>query len=280
MSKLPLVIEDMLQLNHPEKTLAIFPGMNEQCAADIYGLTLKKYKKIVNCFKDNAKKAAECLLEDKQLLAQIQKLPFKSGQTIIGLGDSITDDYQSWFEILTNIVHMAISDDIRFINAGISGDTTSQMITRFIGVVNNKPDWILCMAGTNDAREHGLFPNKLNVSIPETEANCKMLLHFAKTQTSAKWIWLTPSRVIDKVQENHPYMKIVQFIIRSKNLYPIVKFIRKQKEPFVEIWNAFGENIDPKLLLEDGLHPSLEGHKLIVTKVIDRLSKLDQQADR
>ncbi|MCP4176423.1 MAG: hypothetical protein GY756_01545 [bacterium] len=275
MSKLPIVIKDMLQLNHPEKFLTIFPGMSEQAAADIYGLTLVEYKEIKNTFKSNAKETAALLLKDDDFSKLVKKLPFRKGETIVGLGDSITDDYQSWFEILTNIVHTAISPDIKIVNAGISGDTTSQMITRFIGVVNHKPDWILCMAGTNDAREHGLFPSKLNVSISETEENYKMLLNFAKTQTSAKWVWLTPTGVNDKLQEEHPYMKSVQFIIRNKNLYPIVELVRKQLEPVVELWDVFEKAVDTNLLLADGLHPSLEGHKLIVTEVIKKMSRFN-----
>jgi len=250
--------------------------MNEQCAADMYNFTLNKYRDVIDSYKNNAKGAADLLLKNSDFAEQVKNIPFRQGETIVALGDSITDDYQSWFEILTNIVHMAISPDIKFVNAGISGDTTSQMITRFIGVVNHKPDWILCMAGTNDAREHGLFPSKVNVSISETEENLKMLFNYSKTQTSAKWIWLTPARVIDKMQENHPYMKMVQFIIRNKNLYPVVEFIRNRSETFIDLWSAFGHNPDPKLFLEDGLHPSLEGHTLIVNEVIEKLSKFDR----
>ena len=46
----------------------------------------------------------EELLIDKKFVEDVRRLPFLKGQKIVGYGDSITDDYQSWFEILSVIL--------------------------------------------------------------------------------------------------------------------------------------------------------------------------------
>jgi len=205
--------------------------------------------------------------------AQVDRLPFRRGDVVVGLGDSITDDDQSWLEILRHLLEIRRpQDDIKVVNAGVSGDTTSQMITRFLDVVLDEPDWIICMAGTNDARLHGQSPTKVLVSVEETEKNLAMLRNFAATQTTARWVWMTPATVIEEQIADHWFFWAFEQRWRNEDLAAIADVVRRQPEPVVDLQAVFGVPADPTLLLPDGLHPSLAGQKAIVTVLVETLT--------
>ena len=163
--------------------------------------------------------AASELLADADFAARVDRLPFAANSTVVGLGDSITDDLQSWLEILRHLLDLRRpADAIQAVNAGISGETTSQMVSRFLGVVARQPAWIICMAGTNDARTHGTSPIKTLISIDETERNLAALRNFAATQTAARWLWLTPAAVIEEQIAADPFLSSLQAMWRNDNL--------------------------------------------------------------
>ena len=187
-------LERMVQFFHYGKTLAQMPGLSDELLATLFGLDLGSYNAIRDC-SHRTRAAASGLLAEPDFAARVDRLPFAANSTIVGLGDSITDDLQSWLEILRHLLDLRRpSDAIQVVNAGISGETTSQMVSRFLGVVARQPAWIICMAGTNDARTHGTAPIKTPISIDETERNLAALRNFAATQTAARWLWLTPAR--------------------------------------------------------------------------------------
>lgn len=187
-----------------------------------------------------------------------------------GFGDSITDDLQSWFEILRHLLDIRRpGNGITLVNAGISGETTSQMIGRFIRVVDLQPEWIFCFAGTNDARRHGNQASELMVTPSESERNLKALRKYAATQTSAKWIWMTPASIIEEQYAAFTLAQPLQIMYRNADLTPIVEIIREMNDdPVVDLNALFGVPPPKEYLQIDGLHPSLAGQKAIVTEVI------------
>lgn len=267
------MLEMMLQFIHPEKVLANMPGMSEATCATIFGVDVGMYRKVRQGFAERARSAARELLDEADFAARVDRLPFASGETVIDLGDSITDDEQSWLEILRYLLDFRRGQDgIKVVNAGVSGDTTSQMISRFVGVALQQPDWIICMAGTNDARLHGQAPTKVLVSIEETEKNLKMLRNFATTQTSARWVWMTPATVIEEKIAAFHFPVPFQVMWLNKGLVAIAEIVRGQQEPVVDLQAAFGLSPNPELLLIDGLHPSLVGQTAIARALVERLS--------
>ena len=268
----PEILEFMIQFLHPAKNFPDLPGIDEELVATMFGVDSKTYRDAKDTLAARAEGAADELLADPAMAKLVNDLPFESGQTVAALGDSITDDLQSWAEILKHLLAKARPEDgITVINAGISGDTTSQMISRFLGVVLESPDWIICMAGTNDARRHGEAPTKILVSIEETEKNLLMLRNFAATQSSAKWVWMTPGRVLEKHIAAHPFLAPRQLMWLNEDLDAIADLVRSQPDPVVDLQPLFG---DPDLLLPDGLHPSIAGQKVIVRALLEKLSTL------
>jgi lysophospholipase L1-like esterase len=145
------------------------------------------------------------------------------------------------------------------------------MITRFLEVVNEKPDWIIAMPGTNDARLHGEKPTKTLVSIAESEKNLAMLRNYAAAQTKAHWVWMTPATVIQEKIAAHWLLGAGQMMWRNEDLAAVGAVLRRQPEPLVDLQRVFGNPANPKLLMDDGLHPSIEGQKAIVRALVEIL---------
>jgi lysophospholipase L1-like esterase len=263
----------VLQFVHPEKTLAGLPGLSDATVAAVFGLDGTAYRRIRAGFTEAARRAAQELLEDPTFAGRVERLPFAAGAKVIGLGDSITDDYQSWLEVLRHLLALRRpGDGIAVVNAGVSGDTTTHLIGRFVEVAELQPDWVLCMAGTNDARTYGRQPAKTLVSLDETARNLVALRRFAATQTAARWVWITPAPVIEEKIAAHWYLGPLQLAWSNRDLRAVADVVRGQPDPVVDVQAVFGVPADPGLLLADGLHPSLAGQKAIVRAVVERLA--------
>jgi acyl-CoA thioesterase-1 len=267
----------VLQFQHKEKLVAHIPGVSDATIAALWGLDAHTYRRTRDRFARQARNAAQTLLADPEFAARVDWLPFAPGSTVVGLGDSITDDDQSWLEILRNLLALRRpQDDIRVANEGISGDTTSQIISRFLDVVLQQPDWILCLAGTNDARLHGQYPTKTLVSVAETAANLDMLRHFGATQCPARWLWITPATVIEEQIETDWFLSPFEMRWRNSDLAAIARAMAavaaQGQDLLINLQEVFGLPPDPALLLPDGLHPSLAGQVEIVRAVVETLS--------
>ena len=271
-------LEYVVQFQHPEKMLAGVPAQPEITAAMIapfFGLNANVYEEIRAGFAVRAREAARELLENFDFRERVDRLPFEAGTTVVGLGDNITDDLQSWFEILRNLAEeRRPQDGIRFVNAGISGDTTSQIISRFLGgVVQQGPAWIIAMMGTNDVRRHGEDPTKILVSHDETEANLHMIRNFAEEQTRANRIWMTPTPVMEDRIAASPFFATQQLMWRNEDLEEIANIVRGNDDPVVDLQDVIRDPVDPELLLPDGLNPSLEGQRTIAAALVERLAE-------
>jgi acyl-CoA thioesterase I len=267
----------VLQFQHKDKVVGQIPGVNDATIAALWGIDAATYRRTRDRFAARAARTARDLLADPRFAACVDRLPFQPGDTVVGLGDSITDDDQSWLEILRHLLaQRRPGDEIAILNEGVSGDTTSQMISRFLDVVLEEPDWIVCLTGTNDARLHGRFPLKTLVSVEETAKNLHMLRHLGATQTSARWVWMTPPTVIEKQIAGDWFLSAFELRWRNEDLAAIaaavVEVAHAHADPLVDLQALFGLPPERKLLLPDGLHPSLKGQRAIVTALVDILS--------
>jgi lysophospholipase L1-like esterase len=269
----------IIQFNHLEKQHADLPGVSEQAVAPLFGVSAEVYRGILDGFAEHACRAAQELLEEPGFAACVDRLPFRAGAVVAAAGDSITDDLQSWAEILRHVLALRRPGDrLRVINTAISGDTTTHLITRFSGVVQERPDWILCMIGTNDARRHGLQPIWPLVCPEESARNLEVLRHFAATQSAARWVWIAPPQVIEEKIPAHWYLGPMQISWSNRDLAAVAEVVRRQPGLVVDLQPAFGRPPDPALLLDDGLHPSLAGQKAILRALVQGLG--DNQADK
>lgn len=262
---------------HPAKSYAYMPGVSDGILGPMMGCDPALYEEVCGQMERNAAEGARALLAEPEFAARVNRLPFGDGETVVGLADSITDDLQSWFEILRHVLKQARPGRMpTLLNHGISGDTTASLLARFYGITQLDPDWMICMVGTNDAREHGEAPAKPMVSLAETEANLRALRAFAARQTKARWVWMTPTPVVESAIPGDWWLGPQQMMWRNENLRAIADVVRALPEPVVDLWAAFGEPAPAGWLSPDGLHPSLEGQKAILRALVQRL--VDSQA--
>ena len=264
----------LFQFTHPEKILSLMPVVTEATIAPLFGLSKATYAHMKHAFAERARQAAEELLSDSAFASQVDRLPFAPGSMVIGVGDSVTDDYQSWLVILRDVLAARRPHEkVHVVNAGKSGDTTTEIISRFLAVVRKKPDWVLFFAGANDVRRHGLAPTKPLVSLEETELNLRVLRNFAATQTQARWVWMTPPPVIESKITEHWYLGSQQVSWSNQDVLAVANMMRRSGDLVADVHAAFGDPVDPALLLDDGIHPSLAGQQLILRTLVASLAE-------
>lgn len=267
-------LEYMLQFVHLEKFLAILPVVNDATCSALFGIDEKTYREIKEQFALHTRQAAEELLADPAFVADVDRVPFERGQKILGFGSSTTDESHSWFEILRQVFTLRRpQDELQFVNAGLSNDTTTHLLARFMDMVKEQPAWIICHIGANDARLHGLSPTKTLVSLEESEKNLVLLRHFAASQTQARWLWMTPAAVIEERLAANPLLSLNQATVRNEDLAALARVVLSQPDPVVNLWPLFGQPADPDLVLWDGMHPTLKGHMYIVRALIAHLGR-------
>ena len=266
-------LEKLVQFVHPEKPYGYLPGLDEGTTAALYGLDPEAYRELRARFDANARRAAEELLADPAFAERVDRLPFRPGATLVGLGESVTDDLQSWLEILRHLLALRRPrDGIRVVNMGIESTTTTQALLRIVPTLAQRPDWILCGLGAADAVRVGRQPTKTVVSLEETGRNLAELRRIAGEQSAARWVWITPPTVNEEIAAQYPPFQQIQFALRNDDLAAVADLVRAQDDPVVDVQAVFGRPAPAELVGSDGIHPSLAGQRAIAKALVERLA--------
>src|SRR5699024_2135020 len=192
----------LLQFLNLEKRYPLLPGIeNPEVLAGIMGLDTEELMKLRDRFSANAKQAAIELLEDGEVAEWLDELPFERGDTIVALGDSITDDLQGWFNIFEHVLEIGLEDpDLSFINSGISYDTSTDALKRLNrDVLDHEPDWVIVALGTFDAQRLHVAPDRRLVSLADYWENLNAIETTVAELTDNPLIWMTPPPVITEM---------------------------------------------------------------------------------
>lgn len=260
-----------LQYTHLDKLYGYLPGMAAAVPA-VFGLTAEEYAGINARFAAAAAAAAAELLADADFAARVDALPFRAGQTVLAVGDSMTDDSQSWAEILRAVLDRRLPG-VTVINDGLSGHTTAMVLRRWPGALAAaKPDWILCLLGGNDVTRVGPEPTKSQVGTAEAMANLSELRRIAAARTSAEWVWLTPVPVHEERVAAYPPFRFGESTWRNDDIVAFAEAMAVFPEPVVDLTAAFGVPPKEQLQGEDGVHATLAGQVTIVRALVERLT--------
>ncbi|WP_028548555.1 SGNH/GDSL hydrolase family protein [Paenibacillus sp. UNC451MF] len=263
----------LIQMQHPEKLLSFARHLDDKLLAAIYGMDLETYLNIKGQMIRQVKEAAEQLLEQPDFADRVDRLPFKAGETVIGIGESTTDDLLSWFEILRHLLKLQRpQDEIRLINEGISGNTSSQILGRFSGIVAKNPNWFLCMIGSNDVLRFGPESAKTLVSLEEIEKNLNEIRRIAAARTKAQWVWITPPTFDEERIAAFPHFQMGQLSWRNEDIITVGEMIRSMPDHVVDTQAGFGQPELAKFIGVDGLHPTIVGQKAIVRWLVESLT--------
>lgn len=175
-------------------------------------------------------------------------LPADNENRVVFIGNSIT---QGWIEVNPNFF---IGKS--YINRGISGQTTPQMLVRFRSdVVNLKPKVVVILAGTND-----IAGNTGPSTLEMIEDNIASMVEIANANNikvvlcsilpAYDYPWKTGLEPAQKIVDLNKWIK--EYAVKNKIIYV---------DYFAPI--ADQRNGMKKAYSEDGVHPNLAGYKVM-----------------
>jgi lysophospholipase L1-like esterase len=176
--------------------------------------------------------------------------PAASENRVVFFGDSITEGWR-----------LADSYPNKpYINRGVGGQTTPQMLVRFRqDVVDLQPKIVMILAGTNDlAGTTGPMRNE------DTEANLASMADLAR----AHGIRVVMSSILPVHNYNHDgedyFAQRPPTRILALNAW-IKDYCAKNKIVYLDYFSAMVDDkgLLQKELAEDGLHPNAAGHKIM-----------------
>jgi lysophospholipase L1-like esterase len=232
---MPAFDEPLLRFCHPERILATtrLPGLDVLDAgvlAGLYGVDPAVHARTRARWQREAEHAVEAALDD-ELARGLRSLPFRPGDRVLAVGDSITADRQSGALARSRTLRAA------------------------------RPDHVLVLLGTNDARRHG---GVVLVSHRETARN---LIGLRRVLGGAPITWITPPPICPERVVRDPLLREADLEWRLPEVAVKRRLVRRQPGPVVDLWPAFGVPARPELMLADGLHPSLAGQVEIVRAI-------------
>lgn len=267
------LLKYLLQFINPGKKYPLLPGSSSSKANALFlGLDEQIYLEFLNEFNENAKQAALELLKEDEIKDRLAKLPFQKGDTILALGDSITDDRQGWFEIFSHMLEIAIpSKNLNFINAAISGNSSFHALDRLdTDVLAREPEWVMIALGTNDSIRKNYAANRTLVSLAEFWENINTIEQAIKETTDNPIIWITPPPVIRELMDEDP---VINGIIDEKDLAGFREVVSGKNGYIIDPPGArMGRPPDAWNYLSDGFHPSLAGHMNTIRSLIKGLT--------
>ncbi len=165
---------------------------------------------------------------------------------ILALGDSITYGYPyghnySWVNLVSEKLGISIT------NLGVNGNTLWDMEKRLmIDVVDVKPECVLLLGGTNDVFQ--------GASLEQMKHRFGLILEKLKENQIAVILGL-PIPIQDKIMEKQ--LASFRTFVRGQ--------ARKGKIPLINFQDAFldSRNRIIRGLLEDGVHPTPQGYRVM-----------------
>jgi lysophospholipase L1-like esterase len=212
-------------------------------------------------FKTRAERA-ETRLKDWPQLARYHDentkvgMPAKDDRRVVFMGDSITDSWDS-----PNMGGFFPGKP--YVNRGISGQTTPQMLIRFRpDVIDLKPKVVVILAGTND-----LAGNTGPATLEAIEANLISMAELARAN-GIRVVFASLLPVSDyELRDGKP---IIQTVRRSPEKILMLNNWMKEyaaKNRLIYL-DYFAAMVDARGFLKDelsndGLHPNIEGYKVM-----------------
>jgi acyl-CoA thioesterase-1 len=169
-------------------------------------------------------------------------------KNILFFGDSLTAGYglstEEAFPALLEKELNKTSQEVKVTNAGLSGETSAGGLSRIDWILRQPVDIFVLELGANDGLR--------GLPLDQTRKNLQA--------------------IIDKVKAKHPNVKLVlagmmvppnlgkEYTNEFRNIYP--DLARKNNGTLIPFLLE-GVAGDEKLNLPDGIHPNVEGHKIV-----------------
>ncbi|MCH8569224.1 MAG: SGNH/GDSL hydrolase family protein [Balneolales bacterium] len=268
-----------------EKQFPLLPGIRSiDNTAAFIGLSPSELIDQRTTLDENAQQAAEDLLTDEDVVQWISRLPFRSGELLVVVGDSQSEDLQGWFEIFRHVMEIGRPDlELEFFNGAVDGDTTVDILRRMNRfVVDKKADWVFVAAGASDAFRLGVAQDRCLVALTDFWENMNTIEQIIKDTTSKPPIWITPTPVLT---EEMLKFELFEGVIQNQDLNQYREVISGRTGFIIDPKGIrFGKKPEPWFFLSDGFNASIAGHMETVKALLKALygrkvvhsSRLDQ----
>ena len=169
-------------------------------------------------------------------------------QVILFFGDSLTAGYGIELEEAFPALIQQRLDSLNLaytvINSGLSGETTSGGVNRINWVINQKVDVFVLELGANDGLR--------GIPLDQTRSNLQAIIDYVKKKDPETKIVLAGMQIPPNMgPEYTSEFRSIFPELAQKNQIPLIPFLLD------------GVAGIPELNLEDGIHPTPEGHKLV-----------------
>ena len=184
--------------------------------------------------------------------------PKPGEERIVFMGNSITEGWP--------VKDPEFFENPAFVNRGISGQTTPQMLLRFRSdVIDLKPKVVVILAGTND-----IAGNTGPMTLEEIRDNIISMAELAK----ANGIKVIISSVLPAY--DYQWKPGVQPNIKIPQLNSLLKeYAVKSNILYLDYFSAMADDRNglPLAYAEDGVHPTKEGYDVMKPLVLDEIRK-------
>lgn len=178
-------------------------------------------------------------------------------KTILFLGDSLTEGLgvskqSAYPNLVQNLIQTKLNKNIKAINAGVSGSTTNDGLSRLKWYLKRKPDIIFVALGANDGLR--------GLDLKQSQKNLEEIINHA-LKSKAKVLlagMLIPPNYGPKYSED---FKNMYENIQSKYNLKFMPFLLKDVAGIQKLNQA------------DGIHPNEKGHKIIANEVYEFLKE-------
>lgn len=180
-----------------------------------------------------------------------------STKTILFLGDSLTEGLgvsknQAYPNLVQELAKNELNKNIKVINGGVSGSTTSDAISRLKWYLKRKPDIVFVALGANDGLR--------GLNLTQSQKNLEEIINHAK-KANAKVLlagMLIPPNYGPAYSKEFEQMYLK---IKEKYQLKFMPFLLKDVAGVQELNQA------------DGIHPNPKGHKIMAKEVFKFLKE-------
>ena len=216
---------------------------------------------MLNCGRMEATEAVDCPRTYQRLIAA-------QPTTVVCFGDSVTGVYYhtGGLRAYPELIEIALRKqfpkcELRVINAGVSGDTTSLGLARLEkDVLEREPHLVTVMFGLNDMKWLPLEQFRSN------------LVEIAKrvSNRGAEVLFCTPNSI--ESSSDRPVARLAEFVAATNQVGSELRL------PVADVFSAWeqiraADATGFTLLLSDTVHPNLDGHKqtaAMITQAVGR----------
>lgn len=188
-------------------------------------------------------------------------------KTILFFGDSLTAGYglEDSSEAFPAIIQSKIDSlelDYEVINSGVSGETTAGGLGRINWVLNQQVDVFVLELGANDGLR--------GISLTETRANLQAIISTVKEKYPDAIIILAGMQLPPNLGQDYTLeFKTIFTELTETNGLKLIPFLLKDVGGI------------PELNLADGIHPNVEGQKIVANNVWEVLKLvIDKQTKK